>query len=288
MKTTASGIAFFVTLWCIQLTGVPAVGNTASFSQSSYCTGVYACLSEKPRSCSSELCRAETGITYDSDFCAVFHELYDRGLQHDSPRGRHIYSLLSKKHRITYEIKGTLPIAAPVLGYLMEHIPFAAQLVNAYEGTSYKARYLDKKRKRFHGTNGDTVSGVFSIVLQNSDQSETVYFGTGTTRLLMWQLWGTGLVFFDYTPVQSEQISYRVRCMVFPGNSFVTSIMKFILFRKLVNGILRDMITAIHRATREFAAGNRKPLESHQGFTTDEGKKRIRSFERIVLENTGG
>ncbi len=286
MKTTASGSAFLITLGWIPLLCFTAVGSTASFAERFYCTGVYACLSEKPESCSSDMCRADTGITYDSDFCDVFRELHSRGVGPESSRGRRVYSLLSQKHRVTYEIAGELPIAAKVLAYLMDHIPFAAQLINAYEGTSYSARYLDEKGKRFRGTNGDTVSGTFITVEQNSDKTETVYFGTGTTKLLMWRLWGAGVIFFEYQSLDAGHITYRVRCMVSPGSSFVSSIMKFVLFRKLVNGMLRDIITSIHRATQEFAAGNREPLAAHAGFMNPEGRRGIKEFEQIVNRHT--
>ncbi len=253
-----------------------------AFDKKSFCSGVYHCLEERPAFCTEALCIAGPDIEYDEEFCSIFKELRTRGLEPEKYWGKRIYAYLSRKHRITYMVEDTLPLAAPVMRYLMNHPSFAAQLINAYQKTSYSVRFVDRARKKIRGTNGKDIYGVFTIVLQNDNRFKTTYFGYGTAHVLMWQLYGRVLVVFDYTPVSQESISYRLRCIVFPANSFLKSIMNFVLFRKVVLNILKENIENVQTAALEFHRGNVKPLESYPAFYTPEGRNRINEFRQLL------
>ena len=119
----------------------------------------------------------------------------------------------------------------------MNNLPFAAQLVNAYQGTNYQAVYLDKTKKRFSGS-GESLSGIFTTVLQNEQQTRSLYHGYGTGQCygMAPERHGPGDVDFEETGPRA--ITYSARCMVFPRSAFVRSIFNFILFRKAIVDVL--------------------------------------------------
>ena len=71
-------------------------------------------------------------------YCSIFKDLQARGLRSTSFHGRQIYRQVSGKHRVEYTQKGKLPMPAEVMVYLMNNLPFAAELVNAYQGTKFQ------------------------------------------------------------------------------------------------------------------------------------------------------
>jgi hypothetical protein len=247
-----------------------------------YCSGIYNCLQQKLPSCDEEACQQKPGIEYDDDFCTMFLELKKRGLDPETFWGRRIYSYLSRQHRITYMIEGSMPLAAEILRYLMNDLPFAAQLINAYKGTTYSASYTDPAHKQFRGDNGGSLSGIFTTITQDPAQNKTVYFGYGTAKILMWRLNGTALILLDIEPDNAGSVNYRLTCMVFPSNRFVRSILDFVLFRKAMTGIFRDMIANIRDTALQFSKGNTAPLEKYPAFNCPEGRKEIADFQRVV------
>ena len=86
----------------------------------------------------------------------------------------------------------------------MNNLPFAAQLVNAYQGTKYQAVYLDTTKKRFSGS-GESLSGIFTTVLQNEEQTRSLYHGFGTVNVTAWRLSGTALVMLILRKPDREQ-----------------------------------------------------------------------------------
>jgi hypothetical protein len=256
--------------------------QSEKLDESSYCSGVYNCLLEKPKSCNDVLCRKNPNIEYNSDFCEIFRRLRQQGLEPESFWGRRIYSLLSMQYRVTYMLNGSLPLSAPVMRYLMNHLSFSSQLVNAYQGTKYTIEYTNTKKTSFRGNNGQRLSGNFNIVLQGLNQLRNVYFGYGTTKILMWRLRGYALILFDYDAVSQDRINYRLTCIVSPSNRFIKSIINFILFRKVVLNILRENIMYIQSSAMEFDKGNVEPIAKYPGFNTPKGRKEIEEFQKII------
>ena len=83
----------------------------AAADQQTYCAGVYQCLGEQGRSCTETMYEKKPGVSYDNEFCSVFKELKQRGLETDSYWGRRMHAHLSQKYRVTYELTGTLPLS---------------------------------------------------------------------------------------------------------------------------------------------------------------------------------
>jgi len=259
-----------------------ACGAAGAADKKWYCSGLYNCLQERPSSCDDEACRGKPGIEYDDAFCSMFQELKKRGLEPETFWGRRIYSYLSRRHRITYRLEGSMPLTADILCYLMNDLPFAAQLINAYRGTTYAARYTDPARRQFRGDNGGSLSGIFTTITQDATRYRTAYFGYGTAKVLMWRLNGTALVLLDFEPAGQGAVKYWLTCMVFPSNRFVRSVLDFMLFRKAMMGIFKDMITNVQEAAVAFCKGDLAPVERHPAFTFPEGRKSIAEFQRFV------
>ncbi len=253
-----------------------------ALDRQSYCSGVYQCLQEKPDLCPEDLCKKDPHVDYDDDFCAIFRELQARGLDPHSYWGRRIYSYLAKRYRVVYEVQGTLPLSADVLRYLLDHVPFSAQLVNAYTGTRYRAHYVDRERRKFRGDNNDGITGVFSLVLHDTDRMRRVYFGYGTAEVLLWKLYGVALMVLDMEPDGSNAVTYRLRCLVFPAKGWLKTVMNFMLFRKVVTGKIEEIIGAINASVASFHAGNTEPIRNHASFATPAGRHAVNLFREVI------
>jgi hypothetical protein len=252
---------------------------------STYCSGMYYCLQETVKGCSAED-YTSGDIPKTDTYCSIFKDLQARGLRSTSTQGRQIYQKVSGKHHVEYTLEGTLPMPAEVMTHLMNNLPFAAQLVNAYQGTNFQAAYLDKTKKRFSGS-GESLSGIFNTVLQNAGQTRSLYHGFGTTEVLVWRLSGTALVMFDFEEVGPQKLTYRVRCIVFPHNVFVKSILNFFLFRNAIVDVLDETFGDIQDSAMAFHRGEHAPIENYPAFSTPEGRQQIEEF-RLLLQRTMG
>lgn len=246
-----------------------------------YCAGMYRCLQEMPKGCSEQEC-TQTDIPENDSYCALFRELKQRGLSSTSRLERQIYRQVSGRHCVEYALTGRLPMPADVMVYLMNDLPFSAQLVNAYQKTAYTAAYLDSSRRRFSASS-ESVSGVFTTVLQNEQQTGSLYYGFGTVEILAWRLSGTALILLDFEETAMQEITYTVRCLVFPHSAFVKSILNFILFRKAVIGVLDRTFSSIQDSAMAFHRGERAPIADYPAFQTPEGRQQIEAFRAVLL-----
>jgi hypothetical protein len=258
---------------------VPAQADAADHP--TWCAGMYHCLQETPRGCSPEDCLPRKNISYDDDYCSVFRELQQRGLQSTTAPGRQIYRQVAGRHRVEYRIEGELPMPSDVLRYLINNLPFATQLVNAYQDTDYTTAYLDKSKRRFTGS-GERISGTFTRVLQNAPQTRSLYTGSGTVEVLAWKLRGTTVVVFDFDETSARQCAYSLRCLVFPDSAIVKSILNFSLFRNSITGVLERMSRAVRNAAMAFHRGERAPVAHYPWFTTAEGRRQLEAFDELL------
>jgi hypothetical protein len=240
-----------------------------------------------PTGCSKDDCKQQTNIRYSDEYCEIFKELQARGLRSTSNQGRQIYRQVSGKHRVEYAQTGTLPMPAEVMVYLMNNLPFAVQLINAYQGTNFQAVYLDKSRKRFSGS-GEGISGTFTTVLQNEEQTRSLYHGYGTADVLAWSLQGSALFLFDFKETGTPKITYNARCFVFPRSAFVRSILNFILFRRYIIGELERTFGYIEDSAMAFHRGERAPIENYPAFCTPQGQQQIKEFQLLLQRTMGG
>jgi hypothetical protein len=259
--------------------------NTHAADHSSYCSGMLYCLQERPKGCSAEDCTDNKIATTDS-YCEIFKDLHSRGLRSTSLLGRQIYQQVSGKHRVKYVQEGTLPMPAEVMVYLMNNLPFAAHLVNAYQDTNFEAVYLDKNKKRFSGS-GEQLSGTFTTVLQNESQTSSLYHGSGTADVLGLSLRGSALFLFDFKETGTHEITYNARCFVFPRSAFIRSILNFILFRRSIIGEIESTFGYIEDSAMTFHRGDREPIENYPAFSTPEGQQQIMEFQ-LLLQRTMG
>jgi hypothetical protein len=246
---------------------------------------MYYCLQETVEGCSTEDYTSDD-IPKTDAYCSIFKDLQTRGLRSTTAQGRQIYKKVSGKHRVEYTQEGTLPMPVEVMTYLMNNLPFSAQLVNAYQGTNFQAAYLDKAKKRFSGS-GESLSGIFNTVLQNTQRTRSLYHGFGTAEVLIWRLSGTALVIFDFEEVGPQEITYRLRCIVFPHSVFVKSILNFFLFRNALVDVLDETFCDIQNSAMAFHRGERAPIENYPAFATPEGRQQIEEF-RLLLQRTMG
>jgi len=246
-----------------------------------YCAGMQYCLQECPPGCTPEDCLPQQGITYSDTYCSIFNELQARGLKSATAPGRQIYLQAAGRHRVEYRIDGTLPMPAAVMLYLMNNLPFATQLVNAYQKTDFKATYLDRSKRSFTGS-GERLSGTFTRVLQNTAQTRSLYSGSGTVEVLVWNLRGTSVIIFDFDEIAGRQCVYSLRCLIFPDSAVVKSILSFSLFRNSIIGVLERTCRSIQDAAMAFHRGERAPVESYPGFDDAEGRRQLEEFDRLL------
>jgi len=248
---------------------------------------MYYCLQEMPKGCSPDDCKQQDDIRYSEGYCEIFTDLHARGLRSTTSKGRQLYQKISGKYRVEYTKAGTLPMPAEVLRHLMNNLPFATHLVNAYQGTNFQAVYLDKNKKRFSGS-GEQLSGTFTTVLQNENQTNSLYHGSGTADILAWSLQGSALFLFDFKETGTQEITYNARCFVFPRSAFVRSILNFILFRRAIIGELESTFGYIEDSAMAFHRGDRKPIENYPAFSTPEGRRQIEEFTLLLQRTMGG
>ncbi len=176
---------------------------------------------------------------------------------------------------------------AQELLYLMNNLPFAVELVNAYQGTNFQADYLDTNKRRFSGS-GERLSGTFTTIAQNEGQTRSLYYGYGTADILAWSLRGTALFIFDFKQTGTQETTYSARCFVFPRSTFVRSILNFILFRKTIAGELERTFGYVEDSAMAFHRGDHKPIENHPAFSTPEGHRQIEEFQLLLERTMGG
>jgi hypothetical protein len=255
----------------------PALGA----DHASYCSGMYACLQEVADGCSADDL-TQDATTATEEYCSPFKEMKKRGLHNTSPYGRQIYQQVSGKHRVEYVLEGTLPMSVGVMQHLMNNLPFSAQLINAYQDTHFTAAYLDAEKQRF-SFSGDSVSGSFATVLQNAQQTRSLFHGSGTVGVLAWTLRGTALVTFDFEESSPQEITYNLRCMVFPNRAIVKSILNLRLFRRSVMNVFDRMAGYVQDSAMAFHRGERAPIERYPAFSTPDGRRQIETFQQLLL-----
>lgn len=270
--------AIFAGVACILL---PGFSFAAGSDQASYCAAMHACLGEQAGGCGEDDIRQGTVIATE-EYCALFRDLQARGLNSTSLHGSRIYRQVSGKHRVEYSIEGTLPMPAAVMLFLLSELPFAAQLINAYQDTQFEAAYLDNKKQRFTGS-GESVSGTFTTILQNDSQTRSLYHGFGTVAVLAWKLRGSALVTFDFEETAPQEVTYRLRCMVFPNSTIVKSILNLRLFRRSVMNVFDRIADYVQDSAMAFHRGDRAPIERYPVFSTPDGRRQIEAFQQLLL-----
>lgn len=258
----------------------------AKLDEQALCSSAKICLGLELPICSAEEYKPTPSINYNADFCQPYLELRNRGIPVKSATALQMYSYLGKEFRVIYAVKGELPVNTNMMAYLMDHMPFTAHLINAYQGTRYTLGYTTSDRKNFHGDNGGNLKGKFSWVHADSagkySGQRNVFFGYGTAKVLMWKLHGVAVVFLDYKPKSTKSIEYELRSIVFPANGFLNSIMQMDMFGDVVRDRMREIISHIEKSAGHYAKGDRSPIAKSKSFKEIWLKMQLEEFEKVV------
>jgi hypothetical protein len=229
-------------------------------------------------------------LEYTPEVCSPFRELRGRGIDLNSAIAQTMLSSLGGEYRVLYEVSGTLPVNVQMMDYLMDHMPFTAELVNAYQETKYAIQYLDPNKKRFKGDNGRSLRGTFRWVLQDSAGAKSgqrhVFWGLGSAKVLLWELHGLAVIFFDLDPVDQRHMKYRLRAIVFPGNGMLNGVMKMDVFRSVAMEKMQMIVGHIEASARRFGAGDRKPIQQSEVFKKNAAlKELLQGFDAVVKKS---
>jgi len=265
----------------------------SSDEHKAYCSGLKQCLAIDFPGCSEEDKKPNPDLKYDENICGTFHELESRGIDPLAPAYAPIYTYLGGEYRVLYSVGGVLPVNVDMMTFLMNNMPFTARLINAYQGTNYTLGYVNNDKRNFFGDNGRSLSGRFQWLRIDSagalpNQRHT-FWGNGGAKVLMWQLHGVAVVFLDYDPIDRNSIKYRLRCVVFPSNAFLNSVMKMDMFRDVVMDKMKLIVSHVEGSARMYAQGNRKPIDNTPDFQKVPWlHEQLGQFEYIVQKSGYG
>jgi len=256
------------------------------------CSGVKICLNHDLPQCSPKEKAPNPNIKYDSEFCAPYIELKQRGLRADDPRAKDLFRYMGRQYRVIFKLKGKLPVSKEMMIYLFENMEFTAQLVNAYRKTKYTITYDTPDRKFFSGDNGDNMWGNFVWLLNDSagvnPGMHHVFLGRGRTKILAWKLHGTAVAILDLKKINKDSVTYEFRAIVSPNGAVLNTIMNLSLFNSVVNGKVKEIVDNIEKAAIEFSKGNHKPIESYAPFKNEKWKKNLKEFEFVAAKTKTG
>jgi hypothetical protein len=270
--------AFF--LFSVLYANEPSLGHLAM------CSGVKQCLNHDFPQCNATEKKPNPDIKYNTEFCAPYIELKQRGLQISDPRAYELFRYMGRQYRVVYKLKGKLPVSKEMMIYLFNNMDFTAQLVNAYRKTKYTITYDTPDRKNFSGDNGDNLFGSFIWLLNDSAGRDPgmhhVFFGRGRTKILAWKLHGTATAILDLKEISKDSVSYEFRSIVSPNGAVLNSIMNLGVFNKVVNGKIKEIVDNIENAAKEFAKENRKPISNYASFKNGTWKNNLLEFDAIA------
>ncbi|MBF0430079.1 MAG: hypothetical protein HQK83_02280 [Fibrobacteria bacterium] len=240
MNTTAKISVFFLIFLFI--------ANTSAFRrQKEYCSLLAKCGIEiQIKECPDSMRVGIKGIEYTDSRCAEARSLEEVGVLSTDYQGQKLYGFLGQKYRVDYKVESTLPIKTSRFEYLLQDIPLAAKVVNAFQKTKYTVSYLDGERRRYwRGDNGDNLSGEANLIAGNIKEKHLVYFGFGIVKILKWKLKGQVLFDFKYKEENNQIIPYDLKVVVFPGGAIVNAIMNMGLFKRVVKNKILEVFKDI-------------------------------------------
>ena len=214
------------------------------------------------------------GVDYDSLRCSEARRLHGLGVPTDSYQGQKLFGFLGQKYRVDYEVVSRLPIKPSRFDYLLEDIPLAAKIVNAFQGSKYSVEYLDGDRRRYwRGDNGKNLYGEANLIAGGIQERHLVYFGFGIVKILKWKLKGQVLFEYAYNTPESESIDYDLKVVVFPGGAFINAIMNMGLFKKVVTNKILEVFQDITQSANELTKIPFGELMKKYDWTEEDKKK---------------
>lgn len=250
------------------------------------CPAISKCLNQTPKYCNAENSKPYKKIKYNQEFCAPIKEVFKRGLSPDTPLGKIVYTELGSEYRVIYESNGEFSASPQMISFLFDHMAFTAELINAYQESNYKVHYNSPDRKAFTGTNGRSLSGDFFWALQDSANTKkgfrNVFLGYGRAKVLRWSLHGTAIAVLDMDKKPNNKISYKLRAIVFPGNSILNSIMQMKVFKNVVSEKIDQIVKDVVTSANSFAKGNETPIQKRFAGKDSATNKTLQTFREVV------
>ena len=250
--------------------------------QKEYCSLLSKCgLPFLKKDCPDSLCTGIEGVEYDSTRCGDTRKMVESGISVSEFLGQKLYGFLGQKYRVVYEVSDSLPVKPGRFEYLLDDIPLAAKVVNAFRKTDYHVVYLDGEQKRYwRGRKGKNLSGEATLIAGSIAEKKLTYFGFGDVKILKWKL--RGQIYFDYVYAvhKDKMIAYNLKVVAFPANAVVNFIMNIGMFKKIATNKIIEVFTDITKA------GNELDKLSYEDFLkiyewTEEDKKKLRELIAI-------
>ena len=161
----------------------------------------------------------------------------------------------------------------------MNDLPLAARLLTHFQKRKYEARYLDPSHTHFWGRKGDALVGEARLVAGSVPERRLVYFGRGSSKVAFWHLGGHGFLQFDFRPSPAG-VSYHLKLIASPDSGFVNAIMNTGLFKRVVYGHMREVITDITQAAAKLAKDGGTAIQRSPEWSEEE-KAKIAAFLQL-------
>ncbi len=261
-----------------------AAGNLSP-GQVDFCRIIYGCKLAYPGRgfCPDAKTLGPSPFVFDNTRCEEAHLLQSRGVGPANPQfGYPLYRFLGMEYRVIYEITDTIQVSRERLEYLLEDLPLSAKLVSHYQGQPYTAQYVDAARTYFQGTKGKHLRGEARLISGSYSEKHLFYFGSGTADVAFWSLKGPALMDFVYWPVPGKPhtVGYKMKILVFPGNSVINKIMNLGVFRKIVFNKIREVLNDITETAHKLNASGGADIQSSPAWTPAE-KKKVADFFKL-------
>jgi hypothetical protein len=206
--------------------------------------------------CPAPYTRGVKGVRYDEGRCREPRVLHARGVGTDGGPGYRLYQFLGARYQVVYAVEGEVRLSPARMAFLVDDLPLAAKLLSRFQETRYAAEYLDPSRRRFRGSRGKTLSGEVDLISGSTAEGRLYYFGRGVSQVAFWRLSGISLMELDYSPAaEGRAIRYRMRVLTTPASGALNVIMKTGLFRRVVEGQIRDVVADVTVASRRLEQG---------------------------------
>lgn len=274
-----SGSAVFGVLLAIAI----VLSITGFRRQHEYCSLFKYCkLTGAHSSCPDSMSKPIEGIEYNESRCSEARYLISKGVGTEDYLGQKLLGFLGQKYRVDYIVKDSLPISQPRFEYLLNDIPLAARVVNAFRGSKYTAEYLDGEERRYwRGNNGSNLSGEANLIAGGVAENELIYFGFGIVTVMKWKLKGQVLFQYKYkTVAKGKTIPYNLKVVVFPGGAVVNTIMNMGLFKKVVTSKILDVFGDIVFSAQSMNKLTVEEVLKKQDWTKEE---RVKIRELMAL-----
>jgi hypothetical protein len=260
---------------------IPAKSRISD-TQKDFCNFLWGCSLPVPNGyCPDPSALQKPRFSYDSARCREGRTLNARGVGPSHPLfGYNLYRFLGMEYRILYTVEEELPISEARLAYLLTDLPLSAHLVSQIRKEPYTAEYTDPQRTHFKGTKGKRLRGDAALISGSTEEKRLFYFGYGVATLAWWTLRGPVLMEFSYVPSEGKRLKYKMKLLVFPGNGMINGIMNLGLFKKVVLGKVKEVLTDITQTAQMLSDGGSVEILASKDWTPEE-KRKIAEFLKL-------